>query len=350
MKSKTTSHAVFFLPVLIVVVLTGCAHDPLPLWNDGAPAKTALVDYVRTVTEQGSPNYIPIENRIAVFDFDGTLFLETDPTYFDWLLFEYRVLEDPGYRATDEQLAAARAARKGKFPKLDGNRERMVAEVYRGMTFGEFDAFVRRFMVQDQPGFTGLKRGDAYYKPMLEVIAYLRQNGFTVYVISGTDRFTMRPLTDVLRLPPAQIIGSDGTVVASGQAGRDGLAYVFVKGDKLLLGGTNLVKNLQMNKVSAIVREIGRQPVLAFGNTMSDASMLNYTIGDNKYRALGFMLLCDDLAREYGNAAKADQMRKQCGKYGWIPVSMRDDWKTIYGDGVAKRPNAARHPVSGSEK
>ena len=337
MKRKIFSVGICVLTAIVVVILAGCAHDPLPLWNDGATAKTALIDYVSAVTAEGSPDYIPVENRIAVFDFDGTLFLETDPTYFDWQLFEHRVLEDPAYKATDEQLAAARASRNGKFPKLDKDRERMVAEAYRGMTPEGFDAFVRKFMTTDQPGFNGLKRGDAYYRPMLEVIAYLRRNGFTVYVISGTERLTMRPLTAVLRLPLAQIIGSDNTVVASGQNGKDALEYVFAEGDKLLLGGANLVKNLQMNKVSVIVREIGIQPVLAFGNTMSDASMLNYTVSGNRYKALGFMLLCDDLVREYGNAAKADQMLKNCRKYGWIPVSMRDDWKTIYGDGVTRK-------------
>ena len=321
-----------------VVLLAGCAApEPLSSWNDRAPAKSALIDYVEAVTKKGSPDYIPVERRIAVFDFDGTLFLETDPTYFDWQLFEHRVLEDRSYKATDEQLTAARASRKGKFPKLDKNRERMVAEAYRGMTLNEFYAFVGKFMTTDQPGFNGLKRGDAYYRPMLEVIEFLRRNGFTIYVISGTERYTMRPLTAVLRLPPAQIIGSDNTLVASGQGGKDGLEYVFVKGDRVLLGGANIVKNLQMNKVSIIMREIGIQPVLAFGNTMSDASMLNYAISGNKYKALGFMLLCDDLVREYGNMKKADAMRRNCRKYGWIPVSMRDDWKTIYGDGVTRK-------------
>ena len=102
------------------------------------------------------------------------------------------------------------------------------------------------------------------------------------------------------------------------------------------------MKCLQMNKVSAIVREIGFQPVLAFGNTLSDASMLNYTINGNRYRALGFMLLCDDLEREYGNMEKAEKMRRDCKRYGWIPVSMRDDWKTIYGDGVRIRKDGHR--------
>lgn len=337
MKNKFFSAAGCLLMALAVVILSGCAHEQLTLWTDQAPAKTALTAYLKTVTAKKSPDYIPVEDRIAVFDFDGTLFLETDPTYFDWSLFEHRVLEDPSYKATDEQLAAARASRKGKFPKLDKNRERMVAEAYRGMTFDEFYDFVRNFMNENQPGFNGLKRGDAYYQPMLEVIECLRQNKFTVYVISGTERYTMRPLTAVLRLPPHQIIGSDNTITASGQGGKDGLDYVFVNGDKLLLGGKNLVKNLQMNKVSIIMREIGKQPVLAFGNSMSDASMLNYAISRNKYKAIAFMLLCDDLVREYGNKKKADQMLRACRKYGWIPVSMRDDWKTIYGTNVTRK-------------
>ncbi|MBQ6351656.1 MAG: haloacid dehalogenase-like hydrolase [Lentisphaeria bacterium] len=336
MKRKVFSVIVCAVAAAAVIILAGCAVRPLSSWNGGAPGKTALIDYVSAVTDPGSPDYIPVENRVAVFDFDGTLFLETSPTYFDWQLFEHRVLDDPTCRATEEQLAAARASRNGKFPPLDQNRERMVAEAYRGMTVDEFGAFVRKFMAEEQPGFVGLKRGDAYYRPMLEVIDYLRQNGFTVYVISGTERFTMRVLTGRLRLPPSQVIGSDNTVAASGQGDRESLRYVFVKGDRLLLGGKNLVKNLQMNKVSVIVREIGIQPVLAFGNAMSDASMLNYAISGNRYKALAFMLLCDDLKREYGNLAKAGKMRRACAEYGWIPVSMRDDWKTIYGDGVRK--------------
>ncbi len=340
MKTNLEKHwniHVWTVVILAVVSLTGCVSKPLSLWNDTAPAKTALVSYVKTVTSKGSPDYIPVENRIAVFDLDGTLFLETDPTYFDWCLFEHRVLDDPSYKATEEQLAAAKASRSGTFPKLSSNRERMVSEAYKGLTIAEFDAFTRTFMEEPQPGFIGLKRGDAFYKPMVEVVEYLVKNRFTVYVISGTDRLTVRPLADKLHLPPSQVIGSDSTIVASGQGDKDGLDYTFSKGDTLLLGGKNLVKNLQMNKVSIIAREIGVQPVLAFGNAFSDASMVNYTIIGNKYKALGFMLLCDDTTREYGNPAKADKLLKACEPNGWIPVSMRDDWKTIYGDGVMKK-------------
>ena len=126
------------------------------------------------------------------------------------------------------------------------------------------------------------------------------------------------------------------SLAQSWEVSGDGLEYTFSKGDILLLGGKNLVKNLQMNKVSIIAREIGVQPVLAFGNAFSDASMVNYTIIGNKYKALGFMLLCDDTTREYGNPAKADKLLKACEPNGWIPVSMRDDFATIYGENVIR--------------
>ena len=336
-KHNLMSRHLGILAIWGAICLAGCVSRPLASWKDTAPAKNALVAYVEAVTAKGSPDFIPVNRRVAVFDLDGTLFLETDPTYFDWLLFEHRVLEDASYKPTDEQLAAAKASREGKFPKLDKNRERMVSEAYRGLTLEEFDAFIRRFMEEPQPGFVGLKRGDAIYRPMAEVVDYLVKNGFAVYVVSGTDRLTVRPLADKLNLPPSQVIGSDSTIVASGQGEKVGLEYTLAKGDTLVLGGRNLVKNLQMNKVSAIAREVGVQPVLAFGNALSDASMVNYAIHGNKYKALGFMLLCDDTVREYGNPIKAEKMRASCGTNGWIPISMRDDWTTIYGDGVQRK-------------
>ena len=342
---KHNKHIVFILSCILVMGLftTGCTHikkDHLALWNDQAPAKQALVNYVKSVTNPKSPDFIPVKDRIAVFDLDGTLILETDPTYFDWALFEHRVLDDPRYTPTKEQIKAAKNSReKGIFPTLDNNREKMVSLAYKDMTLEEFYDFVRDFMQEDQPGFEGMKRGDIFYKPMLEVVAYLIKNKFTVYICSGTDRLTVRPLIEenMPYIQNHQILGSDSTIIASGQGTQDGLDYMFQKGDELILGGKNLIKNLQMNKVTLIEREIGVQPVLAFGNTFSDASMLNYTINANKYKALGFMLQCDDLEREYGNLQKAQKMREGCDQYGWICVSMKNDWKTIYGDHIKRR-------------
>ena len=340
---KKQKYFLLFTCVFVATLFTGCGQikkDNMSLWAEQAPAKKALTEYVKTVTDKKSPDFIPVENRIAVFDLDGTLILETDPTYFDWLLFEHRVLDDPDYKATKEQIAAARASReKGIFPQLNANREKMVSEAYKGLTLDEFYAFIREFMQEDQPGFTNMKRGDIFYKPMVQVVEYLIKNKFTVYICSGSDRIMVRPLIEknMPYIPFSQIIGSDSTIVADNQGNTDGLSYLFKKGDKLILGGKNLVKNLQMNKVAVIAQEIGVQPVLAFGNTFSDASMINYTINGNKYKALGFMLMCDDLEREYGNMEKAEKMRADSAAYGWIPVSMRDDWKTIYGDNVKKR-------------
>jgi trehalose-6-phosphate synthase len=112
---------------------------------------------------------------------------------------------------------------------------------------------------------------------------------------------------------------------------------VFTDKDKVVLGGNFIIKDLKMNKVTAIVQEIGIQPVLSFGNSTGDAAMAEYTTTNNKYKSLAFMLCCDDLERENGNVEKADQMEQLCQQYGWIPVSMKNDWKTIYGEGVTRK-------------
>ena len=312
----------------------------LSLWRDGAPAKAALLDYVAAATKEGSPGYIPPADRVAVFDFDGTLFCETDPTYLDWMLFDHRVLDDPSYSATEEQRSVALEARaKGIWPGLTvSKRERLMAEAWDGITPEAMASCMRAFIAGPQPGFTGMKRGEAFYRPMVEVVRFLEANGFLVYVCSGTERFALRAVVGAgLALPPRQIIGTDYRLVAAAQGDRDGLAFTYGTNDVLVVGGKMLVKNLQMNKVPAIAREIGVRPVLAFGNSFSDASMLNYTLQNKRYRSLGFMLLCDDTVREYGNPAKAEKMRKACPANGWIPVSMRDDWTTIYGPGVTRK-------------
>ena len=322
--------------------------DALSLWHDAAPAKRALVDYVERVTAKDSPDFIPPSARIAVFDFDGTLFAETDPVYIEWLVFTDRVLDAPDYRdkATKEEIALAREIRAAAKTKnlsddMEKRHARMNTQVYKGMTLAGFRDYVRRYVQADAPGYTGMKRGEAYYRPMLQVIDYLLAHDFIVYVCSGSNRNLLRALLDgVVPVPPRQIIGSDSTITARGQGETDGLDYMYAHDDELILGGRLLVKNVKMNKASAIAREIGAQPVLSFGNSSGDASMANYVITNNPYKALAFMLLCDDTEREYGVPSEAEKMRASSEENGWIPVSMRDDWKTIYGEGVRKRREA----------
>jgi len=174
---------------------------------------------------------------------------------------------------------------------------------------------------------------------MLQVVDYLQANGFTVYIVSGTDRLIVRGIVydSPLNVPARQIIGSDETIIARDQADQDGLDYVFDDDDELVLGGDFIIKNLKMNKVSVIAQEIGAQPVLSFGNSTGDSSMAEYVTSNNPYRSLAVMLCCDDTVRENGNVEKAEKMFGLCGEFGWVPVSMRDDWTTIYGDGVTRK-------------
>ena len=319
--------------------------DPLSLWTQTAPLKAELTDYMKAITDVNSPDYIPVENRIAVFDMDGTLCCETDPGYFDHKLLYHRVMEDPDYKdkASDfEKEVCAEIEtyfETGVYPKgLDVRHGTAVATAFKGMTMAEFEAYVKAYRDTPMNSYTNMTNGQAFYKPMLQVVDFLQANGFKVYIVSGTDRFITRGLADgMINIPLAQMIGSDESLVATGQGDADGLNYTFTHDDELITGGEFIIKNLKMNKVTVIEQEIGLQPVLCFGNSSGDAAMANYTITNNKYRSGAFLLCCDDLERENGNLKKANDMRASCEKNGWTAVSMKDDWTTIYGDGVEKK-------------
>ncbi|MBQ1318585.1 MAG: haloacid dehalogenase-like hydrolase [Solobacterium sp.] len=325
------------------------AAEVLSLWQEDAPARKELISFMEAITDPDSPDYIPVENRIAVFDLDGTLFCETDPNYFDYTLLVHRVLEDPDYidKASDfEKEIAGKIVEQNEtgasFAGLEVDHGQAIASSFAGMTLAEFNAYIQEFKQLPMPGYEGMKRGEGWYQPMLEVVNYLQENDFTVYVVSGTDRFIVRGIVDQspLHVPMGQIIGSDETVVTRKQGGTDGLGYVFDDQDELVLGGEFIIKNLKMNKVAVIVQEIGVQPVLSFGNSTGDSSMAEYVTTGNPYRSLAFMLCCDDTERENGNTAKADKMYELCQQYDWIPVSMKNDWTTIYGDGVVRKKTA----------
>ncbi|HCA04588.1 MAG TPA: haloacid dehalogenase-like hydrolase [Ruminococcaceae bacterium] len=317
----------------------------LSLWTEKAPLKSELTNYVKTVTDKNSADFIPVDDRIAVFDMDGTLCCETDPGYFDHKLLYHRVIEDADYKdkASDEEKETAQIIKTyfdtGKYPEgLDVKHGTAVATAFKGMTPAEFDAYVKDYRNQPAQGYNNMTNGEAFYKPMLQVVEYLKANDFTVYIISGTDRLITRGLAEgTVNIPVSQMIGSDESLVASNQNGEDGLKYTFSKDDKLITGGEFLIKNLKMNKVSVIQKEIGKQPVLCFGNSSGDFAMANFTINNNKYKSGAYMLCCDDTTRENGNVDKADKMYKNCEENGYTAVSMKDDWTTIYGENVTRK-------------
>ena len=322
------------------------ASHALELWTDDAPAKIALTAYMAAITDPGSEDFIPVLDRIAVFDLDGTLFCETDPNYFDYTLLMYRVLEDPAYKdkASDFEKEVANKIKEqnetGKsFSGLEVDHGKAVASAFAGMTVEEFNAYIQEFKKQPMPSYDGMLRGEGWYLPMLEIVDYLKANDFTIYIVSGTDRLIVRGIADhsPIALPNRQIIGSDELIISTGQGDTDGLDYVFKDGDELILGGEFLIKNLKMNKVSVIMQEIGQQPVLSFGNSTGDSSMAEYVTYNNRYKSLAFMLCCDDTVRENGSETKAQKMLELCEEFDWIPISMKNDWTTIYGAGVTHK-------------
>ena len=311
-------------------------------WNKDSETLAALKNYVKDVTNKKSRNFIPVEDRIAVFDMDGTFICETAPYYFEWMLYLERALYDENFtplQSDREYAQNIEAAIRGtaKFPaNVDVGEAQSQESVFSGMTPAEYERYVKNFMNKPVEGLTNLKWGEAFYLPMVEVIKYLQANEFTVYIVSGSDRPTCRILAcDLLKINPNNVIGSDPKIISVNQDENDGGNYVYQKDDYLVRGHL-IEKNLKMNKVSNIMQEIGKQPVLGFGNSGGDTSMLNYTVYGNKYKSAAFFVICDDLERELGNIKKAESCLKLARENGWHPISMRDDWATIYGNNVVR--------------
>ena len=315
-------------------------------WTKDSVANKKLVEYVTDVTNKKSKNFIPVEDRLAVFDMDGTFIGESMPCYFEWMLYLERALHDPNYTPSAEDLEYAKMVdaeiraghfMTGKFPKgIDLGEAKSQQSVFAGMTPKDYEAYVKNFMKKPVEGLTNLKWGEAFYLPMVEVIKYLQANNFTVYVVTGSDRPAMRVMaSELLKIPYDNVIGTNPAITASNQGDTSADNYNYRQDDYLIRGGLTQ-KNLKMNKVVAIEHEIGKQPVLAFGNSGGDTSMLNYALAGNKYKSLSFFVICDDVERELGNIDKANKCIALAEKNGWIKISMRDDFKTIYGDNVKR--------------
>ena len=309
-------------------------------WNKDSKAKQQLISYVKDVTNKSSKNFIPVEDRIAVFDVDGTLACETAPFCFDFMMFIHRALDDPNYTASAQDRENAEAVKSAIYNHKMTNDIRLKhcqsnASVFSGMTPDEYADYTKNYFNTPVEGFTNLKVGEIFYLPMVEVVSYLRANDFKIFLVSGAEREYTRILAEVLAVDSDNIIGTDYRYVAENQGDKDGMDYVYKTTDKLVRGDF-VSKNINTNKVNLIAREIGKQPVLAFGNSSGDYSMFNYTSTNPKYKTKIFALLCDDTEREFGKPSSAEKMKKAADENGWITISMKNDWTTIYGDNVRR--------------
>ena len=333
-------------------------------WKSDAASLARLKSFVTAVTTEGSGQYVPVRDRLAVFDMDGTLLCETAPFYMNWLVMLHRLLYDTGYTPTDELRRFGEAARAGMYDtrlidrEMDDQAQYVQAEIFKGLTMGEMDGWMKSFLKKPCEGLDGLTWGTALYWPMIEVVSYLVANDFQVYICSGTAQDMLRPLIeDVLPIGRHQVMGSEVHYVPEGKAGEMGWqtpvimeTYGFddLKGQRVVRGVFKQ-KCTKWSKVDIMTRQLGRKPILTFGNSSGDYPMFEFVTTGNSYPSMAFCLLCDDVERELGNAVKAEKCRTACEENGWVPVSMRDDWTTIYGPDVKPAATAVRSASRSTE-
>ena len=314
-------------------------------WNDNAVPVNELVKYVEEVTNEKSEKYIPVGERIVVFDMDGTLFCETDPTYYEYLfLFDKILRENEGKENIDEETKvlieeAKEVLRTGKVSdELELKLSTTEYKYHLNMDIDSYKNQIKKFLQNKAKGYDNLLIKDAFYKPMLDIVKYLQDNNFIVYVVSGTERnFVRTAVCEKLNITPNRVIGMDFTLKASRQGDVKNSVYQFSIDEDIVIAGEPSDVNIKTNKVLMIAEEIGMVPVLAFGNSTGDFSMLEYTKGNKKYDTRRFMVLCDDTIRENGNLEKAERIKNMVEEKGHIAISMKNDWKTIYGDNVVKK-------------
>ena len=311
-------------------------------WNQNSPTISKIIDFVQDTTNPYSENFIPPEDRVANFDLDGTIYCETAPYYFKQMMFLHRVLEDENFKPSKDLIKIANDVKplimqKKHIPdNLKSKLSYGTRKAYENMTYDEYCAYVRDFMDTNEVGLTNLKRGEAFYLPMVEIISYLTNNGFKVYMNSAAEREIVRCLIEnAINIPSDRLLGSNIEYISTKQEKNSGENYNFDRYKEKIVRATGYpYKNEKNNKVFSILYEIGKKPVLAFGNSSGDYAMLEFTLQNNKYRAESFFVLCDDTERELGNAKRAEKDKNYAIKRGWNPISMRDEFKTIYGDNV----------------
>ena len=325
----------------------------VPYWTEDSEVMKSIVSYVADVTDESSDSFVPVSDRIAVFDFDGTLYGELYPTYFDECLMLHRILHDDTYEAPAEVKEYAQSSEEAYLkglpqPETSLSTSAITAEAFKGMTVEEYRDYIRDFMNEPAFGFEGMTYGEGFYLPMVSLVEYLAGHDFKVFISSGSERACVRELTEGVLdewIPSDQIIGSTFSLEATGQGDEDGRKYSLTADDKVIMKGSLVTKNQKTNKVFSILDEIGKSPILVFGNSSGDLAMAQYTVSNG---GKGYMLLCDDTERDYGNLETAEKFAKECAEIGLETVSMKNDFTTIYKEDAVKVP-AAPADASASE-
>jgi phosphoglycolate phosphatase-like HAD superfamily hydrolase len=314
--------------LLVVPGVLRAQTDPLPSWNDG-PAKQSIVAFVQTVTDRGSPQFVPLEQRIATFDNDGTLWSE-QPIYFQFAFALARVKalapKHPEWKATQPFKAVLEGDMKALAASGEKGMIQLLLATHTGMTTDEFTKTVTEWIATAQhPRF---KRAytDLVFQPMLELLAYLRANGFKTYIVSGGTVEFMRPWTErVYGIPPEQVVGT--SFVTTYKLGVDGKPLLFRQPKiDFIDDGPGKPVNIQ--------KFIGRRPVLAFGNSDGDLQMLQWTAAGEGARFMG-LVRHTDAAREWAydrqsHVGRLDKALDEATRRGWTVVDMKTDWKHIF--------------------
>ena len=313
--------------VLALVAGAAVADDPLPSWRDTGPRK-AIVAFVDRVTKEGSPDFVPTPERIAVFDNDGTLWSE-QPVYNQLAFVVDRVKalapQHPEWQTQEPFASLLKGDLKGVAASGEAGLGALMTATHAGMTTDEFSAIVTDWIAGAKHPKTGQPYTKMAYRPMLELLDFLRASGFRTYIVSGGGIEFMRPWTEkTYGIPPEQVIGSTG-----------GLKYAMKGGRPVLVKTPELVHNDDKEgKPVGIQRHIGRRPIAAFGNSDGDLQMLQWTCAGTGQR---FCLYVHhtDAEREWAydresHIGKLDKGLDEAAAKGWTVVSIKDDWKKVF--------------------
>ncbi len=308
------------------------AQAPVALssWKDGK-AKQSIIDFVTRVTTKGGPDFVPVAERIAVFDNDGTLWAE-NPVPFQLVYaldtLKNRAAKDPKL-AEDEMVKAALT---GDFAKLLAGEHhdglmRILSLTHAGMTTDEFAASVKQWLATAKHPKFGKPYDQLTYQPMQELLTYLRANGFKTFIVSGGGADFMRVFAEqVYGIPPEQVVGSTSRTKFEL---RDG-------GPVLIKTLDHLFVDDKAGKPPGIHQFIGRRPIACFGNSDGDLQMMQYTTIKNPRASFGLIVHHTDADREYAydanpkGSGKLVEGLKEAPERGWTVVDMKNDWKTVF--------------------